>query len=365
MKNIAVFFGGETVEHDISVITGVLMLNTIDKTKFSPIPVYVDNDGTWYTGEILFDLDFYKNVDKNKLIKVTLVSGGNMLYEKKKSKLKPLYSIAVAINCLHGERGEDGSLSGYLNMCKIPLASPSTLPSAISIDKAFTKTVLKAISVKTVPFCEVEEDCDCKKIITKIGFPAIVKPNTSGSSVGITKVENQEELIRAISFASRFSEKVIVEKYLDKKIEINCAAYKDILGEVIISECERPFTDSEILSFDDKYICGKREFPAKIEEELSTKIKDITKKIYYKLNFNGIIRIDFFIYGGEVLVNEINSVPGSLAYYLFTDTLKDFSVILNGLIESAELKFIKSLTEQRKISTSIFNACGSKSSKRL
>jgi len=365
MKNIAVFFGGETVEHDISIITGVLMLNTIDKNKFSPIPVYVDNDGSWYTGEMLFDLDFYKNKDLSRLKKVTLISGDNKLYIIKKSKNKPLLSIAVAINCMHGERGEDGSLSGYLNMCKIPLASPSMLSSAISIDKAFTKVVLKALSIKTVPYAVVENELEHQKIINKLGLPLIIKPNTSGSSIGIKKADTKEEFLSAVNEAKRFSECVIAEKYLEEKIEINCSAYKNKIGEIKVSECERPYSDGNVLSFEDKYLFGKREFPANIEKCFSDKIKETTKKIYEKLNFFGIIRIDFFIYKGEIYVNEINSVPGSLAYYLFTDTLKDFSDILTDMIEFAERQFVKALTEQRKISTSILSVGGGKSSKRL
>lgn len=369
MKSVAVFFGGRSVEHDISIITGVLTLNSLDKEKFNPIPIYVDNNGEWFTGEDLFDLDFYSQMDKKKLSKVTLISGENKIYAIKKSKIKPLFSISIAINCMHGERGEDGSLSGYLNMCNIPLASPSTLPSSISIDKAFTKTALKGVGVKTLSYVEVGKTADLSSDVLavekKFCYPVIVKPNTSGSSVGIKKANDREQLENAILFAKRFSDKVIVEKFVENLIEINCAAYKNALGEIVVSECERPYAEKDLLSFEDKYVLGRREYPANIPQYYSEKIKQTTKKVYEKLNCSGVIRIDFFISEKEIIVNEINSVPGSLAYYLFSDTVKGFSAILTDLINVAEKDFILKSTEQTKISTSILNATGSKSSKRL
>ena len=270
---------------------------------------------------------------------------------------------------MHGERGEDGSLSGYLNMCNIPLASPSILPSSVSIDKSFTKTALKGVGVKTLSFVEVGKTADLSSEVSavekKFTYPVIVKPNTSGSSVGIKKANNREQLENAILFSKRFSDKVIVEKFLENVIEINCAAYKNSSGEIVVSECERPYAEKDLLSFEDKYILGRREYPANIPEYYSEKIKQTTKKVYERLNFSGVIRIDFFISEKEIIVNEINSVPGSLAYYLFSDTVKGFSVILTDLLKVAEKEFILKSTEQTKISTSILNATGSKSSKRL
>ena len=365
MKSIAVFFGGQTVEHDISVITGVLTLNTIDKEKFNPIPVYIDNDGTWYSGEQLFDLDSYANINYKRLRKVSLIAGDNVLYSLSKSKLKAISPIAVAINCMHGERGEDGALAGLLKMCKIPLASPEIMPSSISIDKSFTKTALKGIGVKTVPCIELSSSAELEKIHAKIQYPVIVKPNTSGSSVGISKANDNNQLFTAVSLARRYSQKVIIEKYMQGAIEINCGAYKGIDGEIVVSECERPFTKSDILTFSDKYENGSREFPAKIEVSISKRIKEITKKVYEKLSFNGIIRIDYFVLGQDVYLNEINSVPGSLAYYLFCPTLKEFSKILTDIITSSEREFASCESLVKKFPTSILTAHGSKSSKRL
>ena len=364
MKNIAVFFGGVSVEHDVSVITGVLTLNSISKTYYNAVPVYVDSDGKWYTGEVLCDVDFYKSIDYKKIKPVTIVSGVNKLYTVKGRRLKELCTLSVGINCMHGERGEDGSLSGLLKMCGVPLASPDILSSAISMDKYVTKTVLKGLGVKTLP-CVIFKDNNFEEIEEKLNYPVIVKPSKLGSSIGIKKATNREELKFAINYAKRFGEKIIVERCLENFTEINCAVYKGADGKIKTSECERPVGKDEFLSFDDKYSCGGREFPANIPEEISGKIKTIAEKVYRELDFTGVIRIDFMISGKSVYLNEINSVPGSLAYYLFCDTLKEFSKMLTEMISLSEKNFAIDMTLQKKFNSSVLNITGGKSSKRL
>lgn len=363
MKNIAVFFGGTTVEHDVSVITGVLTLNSLDKIKYNGIPIYIHTDGLWYTGERLRDLDDYKNLDLKKLEQVTIVSGNDYLYKVvKDKKIKPLCKIACAINCLHGERGEDGSLAGLLKMCEIPLASPSLLPSSVSIDKCFTKIVMKGLKVKVLPSVTLTSSDDINAVTEKFEYPVIVKPNLLGSSVGITKAQNDEELLNSILFALRFGEKVIVEPLLLDYKEINCAVYS-CDNRIIVSNCERPIGKGEYLTFSDKYTGGKRIFPADIPKKTADKIKSITEKVYRALDFNGVIRIDYFVKGEEIYLNEINSVPGSLAFYLFSDTLSGFTKMLEKMIIDAERKSAKSTTLNRNYSSGILSFGGSKGAK--
>lgn len=363
MKNIAVFFGGTTVEHDVSVITGVLTVNSLDKNKYNAVPVYIHNDGLWYTGESLKDLDDYKSLDLKKLERVTLVAGKDTLYKVvKDKKIKPILKISTAINCLHGERGEDGSLAGLLAMCEIPFVSPSLLPSAVSIDKCFTKTVMKGLKIKTLPFVTVKANDDLKIVTRTLKYPVIIKPACSGSSVGIYKAENDDELYSGVAGALRFGEKVIIESKISDFKEINCAGYYD--GEkIVVSECERPVGNGEYLSFDDKYTGGKRIFPADIPKSISDKIKAITKKVYSALDFNGVIRIDYFLKDDEIYLNEINSVPGSLAFYLFSDTLSGFTVMLDKMIAVAEVRYARSTTVKRKYSSGILTFGGSKGAK--
>lgn len=364
MKTIAVFFGGQAVEHEVSVITGVLTLNSLDKEKFIPVPIFVDKNGKWFTGKQLFDLDNYKKLNYQNLTPVTLVAGDNALFAMKNGKLKKIANIAVAVNCMHGERGEDGCLFGLLNMCGVPLASPDLAPSSVCMDKTLTKIFLSGIGVKALDSVTVSGLEQIDNAISKLRFPMIVKPNKLGSSIGISKAENREELERGVLFALKYGERAIIEPMLEDFFEINCAAYLDGCGEIKVSECERPVARTDILTFKDKYESGKRIFPADISEKLSNEIKRITKKVYSELAVRGIIRIDFFVVKGKVFVNEINTVPGSLAYYLFSDTLKGFSDILTDLIRVAEKDFAASSTFIKTYSSGVLNFAGSKGGKR-
>ena len=351
MRNVLVFFGGKSSEHDVSVITGVLTVNSIDKEKYNAIPVYIDKSGEWYTAEVLKDIEWFKTKCVKNLVKVTLISGSDALYSVHKNKIKQLAKISVAINCLHGLNGEDGVLSGYLKMCNIPFASPDLFASALSIDKDYTKVFLSGINVDKLPCVRLFKDSyyqskqlTVKMLEKKFGCPVIVKPCNLGSSIGITVAKTDGELISALDNAFAYDEKVIVEKAIVGFREINCAAYKSG-DKIILSECEEPITAGEILSFNDKYIGTKsgarKNFPADIPKELSQKIKSITEKVYRKGDFTGVIRIDYLVLGNKVYLNEINSVPGSLAYYLFCDSVKDFSSMLTELLNEGIHKQIR------------------------
>ncbi|MBQ9734984.1 MAG: ATP-grasp domain-containing protein [Clostridia bacterium] len=363
MKSVAVFFGGKSVEHDVSVITGVMTSNCFNGRDYRAIPVYVDKNGVWYTGESLLDPDGYKNLDFKKLKKVTLTGGSNVLFEIKRNKLKAVAVLSAAINCMHGGYGEDGSLSGLLNFCGIPLASPSVLPAAVSMDKSFTKTVLKGLKVKTLPSVTVRSEKEWNAIKLKPDYPVIVKPVLLGSSIGISRAENSKELERAVSYGLKFCDRVIIERCLGDFIEINCAAYLKKDGTIAVSECERPVGRTKILSFTDKYESGKRVFPADIDKKYSDKIKATTEKVYRALGFSGVIRIDYFLSDGEIYLNEINSVPGSLAYYLFGDTLYSFSKMLTEIVAVAEQKFAKDGTVTTEYKSGILDGVGSKGAK--
>ena len=250
-------------------------------------------------------------------------------------------------------------------MCKIPIASPPMLPSAVSIDKNFTKTVMRALKVKTLDGVVVKGATGIEEANKNISYPVIVKPNRLGSSIGVSMAKNQTELESALSYAMRFGENVLIEPCLEDFIEINCAAYREADGGVRVTECERPVGANKVLSFGDKYENGSRVFPADIDKKIADKIKNITRKIYISMGFNGVIRIDFFVVGKEVYLNEINTVPGSLAYYLFCDTLKEFSGLLTELIEVALKDFAKEQTAVKSYNSGILSFNGGKSCKRL
>lgn len=372
MKNIAVFFGGISCEHDVSVITGVLTLNSLDKTLFNPVPVYISKSGEWLYGESLNDVSFYKNNDFSKLKRVTLSSGENTLYIKGR-KLKKLCDVFCAINCIHGLNGEDGTLSGLLRLHNIALVGSGLYSSSLSMDKAFTKTVLKGLKVSALPCVTLYKDDFLKDkedavslALEEISYPLIVKPANLGSSIGVSVVDSNENFISALDKAFTYDDKVIVEKYLENFKEYNCACYKDKDG-LKVSKVERPLSVDKILSFKDKYECYTgsldREFPANIPEKLTKKIQLTTEKVYKNCDFSGIVRIDYLYCQDKLYLNEINSVPGSLAYYLFTDTLKGFTDILTKLINYSVENHNKFKSRKFSYSSGVLSINGAKGGK--
>lgn len=364
MKNVAVFFGGQSIEHEISCITGVLTVNSVDASRYNAIPIYVSQEGKWWTGEILKDVDFYKNPNEKKLTRVTMFAGDNKLYKLKANKYKPLYDLACVINCVHGERGEDGSLAGFINLCNVAFASPPIGASAISMSKELTKIALKGLRIKVLDYLVVNKREDANLIEKRLSFPVIVKPDTGGSSIGIKTATDKRNLEHALAYALRYSEKAIIEPLVEDFIEINCACYK-YGDKLIVSECEKPVSRGQILSFSDKYEKGTRVFPADIDNKLSDKIKKTTQTVYQALGFEGVIRVDYIVKDNQVYLNEINSVPGSLSYYLFVKTLKEFGQMLNNLVDQSLNENARRSTLVKKFSSGILGAHGSKGAKRL
>ena len=347
MQTVAVFFGGKSSEHDISVITGVLALNSLDREKFSPVPVYVTRSGKWTTGECLFDVGNYKNLQEDKLTEVCLLPGDGALYEVRRKKLRKIAKLDCALNCMHGLFGEDGSLAGLLALSGVAHTASDMFGAAAAMDKADTKLVLRALGVRYVPYVRMmrgnyyrRKPFALKYIEDTLGYPVIVKPANLGSSIGVTVARGRAELADALACAFRYDGKAVVEKALERFTEINCAAYRDG-GGIRTSECERPVPAGEILSFTDKYLSGAkgenmREFPARIPKETSEEIKRITRLVYRKLGLKGVVRADFMVAeDGTVYFNELNTVPGSLAYYLFSEKLSDFTGLLTRWIDYA------------------------------
>ncbi len=342
-KTVAVIFGGKSCEHDISIITGALVLNCIDKQTYDPLPVYI-KDGVYYTGDKLFDVGFYNGFDEHEVKKVAFIAGQSTLYHINGQKIKPFKEIYCAINCCHGLNGEDGSIAGLMRLCGIPFASPDMLSSSVCMDKAATKTFLEGMGVKVLPCKVVQKGAfyQNRELVLglaerQIGYPCIVKPARLGSSIGIKIAKDRAQLVTAIEYALRFDCKIIIEKAVEGFTEINCAAYR-YKGRIVVSDCENPKPSGDILSFDDKYISGLkqaslREFPANIKKELSDKIRETTGAVYRKLYINGVVRIDYLVCGEDVYLNEVNTVPGSLGMYLFKDSVGQFYSMISELIE--------------------------------
>ena len=336
---VGVFFGGKSVEHEISIITANQAISSINREKYEIIPIYISKNGKMYTGEKLFDLREYK--DLNNLIKsleeITCVNNGetvNILrVNNKLFGSNVLNSIDVAFPIMHGTNGEDGSIQGYLEILGIPYVGPDVLASSIGMDKIMMRRLLKEQNIPSldyVAFYSLEyiknEEKYINEIEEKLTYPVIVKAGNLGSSVGIKKAKNKEELKEAIEFSMEFSDRVMVENAIVKLKEINCSVLGDMI-DAKASILEEPIGSDEILSYTDKYVGSsktkgsgskgmaslQRKVPAEIPEDIANKIKEIAIKTFKVLGCNGVSRIDFMIdmETDEIYVNEINTIPGA------------------------------------------------------
>ena len=351
-KNIAVIFGGKSNENEVSVITGTMAANVLKSGGNTVIPLYMSQRGELFTGESLLDITTYRDEKYSKSPHAVVGRGGVYLLNKH-GKTKKFLKVDAALNCCHGGWGEGGGVCGLFALCGIPLASAGMFESAAFMDKYYTKLILRSLGVKSAKYEYMRHPSEFLKA-EKLGYPLIVKPAKLGSSIGIELVENREELETAVSAAFLYDDGVVCEKYLENRREINCAAYFAD-GKVITSECEEAKSSGNILSFDDKYTGGgKSVLPADIPAPIAVKIKKITANVYSRLNMRGIVRFDFLLSGDEIYLSEVNTVPGSLSYYLLSSGFKQFYPVLQAVIAQAEEDF-KNASTKTILKTGILN----------
>lgn len=360
---VGVFFGGKSVEHEISIITANQAITNINKEKYEIIPIYISKSGKMYTGEKLLDLKEYRDLDKllKNLEEVVCVNNGDKVnilrVNNKLFGSNVINSFDVAFPIMHGTNGEDGSIQGYLEILGIPYVGPDVLASSIGMDKIMMRRLLKEQNIPSldyVAFYSLEyiknEEKYIKEIEEKLTYPVIVKAGNLGSSVGIKKAKNKDELKEAIEFSMEFSDRIMVENAIVNLKEINCSVMGDMV-DAKASILEEPIGSDEILSYTDKYVGGgktkgsgskgmatlQRKVPAEIPEETAKKIQEIAVKTFKILGCNGVSRIDFMIdlSDNNIYVNEINTIPGALSYYLWENTNKKFEVELDELINLA------------------------------
>ncbi|MBS5023717.1 MAG: ATP-grasp domain-containing protein [Firmicutes bacterium] len=366
MQKIAVLFGGKSNENEISILTGVFVLNLIDKEKFIPVPVYIHTDGEMYTSAKMNDLNLFKKQDFSSFSRIFFDGGTMYAFNAAKTKVKNKGKIDGAINCCHGGLGEGGGISALMQLNEIPLASPELTASGMFMDKTLTKLVAKALNIPTVEYIRVNESDYArrgkfllKNIGSKLKYPVVVKPAHLGSSIGISLAENEEGAEKAIEAAFLLDERVIIEKYIKGKRDINCAAYS-LNGEIFVSEPEEASSGDKLYTFADKYLKdgnrpragGKRGGGAAVlSDETRENIRSYTRTLYKRMNLKGIVRMDFLLGEGKIYLGEVNTVPGSLAYYLFCERVSDAKNLFSDLIEDA----VKSAEAEKKhvISTGI------------
>lgn len=361
---VGVIFGGESVEHEVSIISAVQAMEHMDLEKYDIVPIYISKDRTWYTGEMLKDIDIYKDFnDLKKYAKeVVLVKRQDKFYLQATKGLfrKDITDIDIAFPIVHGNNVEDGSIQGYLDSIGIPYVGSGVLGSALGQDKVVMKQLFESCNIPIVDYtwCYENEYLEAKEKIlediNKLSYPVVVKPATLGSSVGITYVKDEKNIDAAIKEAMKYDIKIVVEKAVSNLVEVNCS----VLGDYKFQETsvlEEVLSDNELLTYADKYIGGSkgklkggmkaskgmastsRVIPARIDKKIADEIGEIAKKAFKVLNLSGVVRIDFLIDSklNKVYINEPNTIPGSLSFYLWEPIGKGYKTLLNDMINIA------------------------------
>ena len=371
MRKVAVVFGGRSCENEISVLTGIFALNVLDRESYQLLPVYIHTDGGFYTSPKMFSVDVFRDGGCEKFQRIFFERGTVYALNEKKGKVKPLFQPDVILNCCHGGLGEGGGVSALAGWNQIPLASPDITPSAIFMDKCLTKVVLRGLNIPIVDYIRVNE-ADyrkrgaflLKRIENRLKYPVIVKPAHLGSSIGISVANNESEAKDAIETAFQLDERILIEKYLPNKVDINCATYA-LNGEIFVSEPEYAFGGG-VYSFEEKYVKRTTDGVHRkgqnnqkeggryaLKGELREKIRAYTRTVYKRMDLQGVVRMDFLLSGGAVYLCEVNTVPGSLAYYLFCERVTDARTFFSALIEEGIRKGGK---EKRILSTGILSS---------
>lgn len=377
---IGVIYGGETVEHEVSVISALQAMNNLNEDKYDIVPIYISKDRIWYTGHMLRDIEFYKEFEDEKkyATKVMLYKKGKTFLLQRTTGLfrKDITDLDVILPVVHGNNVEDGSLAGLLDSIGIPYVGSHVLGGALGQDKVVMKQVMESVNLPIVPYTWFydSEYLDNKenilKEIKKIGYPVIVKPATLGSSIGIEVVKNEKDIESKIEDAMEYDTKIVVEKVIENLTEVNAS----VLGNYEyqkVSPLEEVMGEDEILSFADKYLGNakskgtaskgmastSRIVPARISEKLTKEIQDTAKQVFKVLNLSGVCRVDFLIDNKEnkFYVNEPNTCPGSLSFYLWKEAGMKYSELLDEMVSIAIKEYKHKNQKTMSFKSSIFD----------
>ncbi|MBQ6095362.1 MAG: D-alanine--D-alanine ligase [Lachnospiraceae bacterium] len=357
---VALMFGGKSVEHEVSVISGIQAYLSMDTEKYDVIPVYLTKKNEMYVGEKIGKIESYKNIDAllKESRRVIMMNENDHImltpYPQKLFGKKEAQEIDIVFPVVHGTNVEDGALQGYFKTLGVPFVGCDVTASAVGMDKFIMKTILKEYDVplldaavyKLADYSDMEGLMD--KIEAKFGYPVIIKPVNLGSSVGISVAKTRVELANAIDDSFRYSTKILVEHAISSLREINCAVLGDE-NEAIASECEEPLHTKDILSYEDKYVSNAkgsgskgmasvaRKIPADLSPEQREEVRELAVRSFQALGCNGVARIDFMIdeETGKLYFNEINTIPGSLAFYLWEPIGIPYKELLDRMIQLA------------------------------
>ena len=360
---LAVIFGSRSCEHEVSIISAVQLMQNVNREKYDLIPVYISQKGVWYTGDALLDMSTYTPFDpwnrKLKKVQLDLTAGsGALIHYTRSADLKGHIGeeIVARIDCVipvfHGLHGEDGSVQGLLELADLPYASTGICGSAVGLDKIAMKAFFMGCGFPVLPGIGVTRsrwESEREAVVAeaeKIGWPVFVKPACLGSSIGVSRADDAAELVDAMELALSYDRRVLLEKGLDRPAEVNCSVlgYDDNVRASVI---EMPNAGGEsFLGFSEKYLQQgaskgmaslKRIIPAPIGEELTKELQDLSVRVFRAMDCKGVVRIDYMLdrKSGRHYITEINTIPGSLSFYLWKETDLPYSDLIDCMVDAA------------------------------
>ena len=361
---LGVLFGGKSVEHEVSIISALQAAASINREKYDVVPIYMTKKNEFYIGEEIGKIESYRDgipqlLKKSQQVLMIPANGRVELlhYPLKKLGKSLIETIDVLFPIVHGTNVEDGALQGYLKTLGVPFVGCDVLASAFGMDKYMMKCVWKAAGLPVLDCLRVgykaymeAPEAFLDKVEKEISYPVIVKPIDLGSSVGIRKALDRAELSDAMDYAFQFAHKVLVERAVEHLKEINCSVLGDF-DEAQASECEEPVSSDRILTYEEKYLKKggskgegsdgmaslSRIIPANISEEERAFVRETAVKAFQALDCCGVSRIDFMMDSAtrEIWINEINTIPGSLAFYLWEPMGVKYTELLDRMIDLA------------------------------
>ena len=356
---IGVLFGGKSAEHEVSLISAKNVINALDKSKYEVIPIGIDKNGKWLLSSTS---NYLLNSNNPKLIKLNRSNSEVALYAQGEGALVTVNSnikingkIDVIFPVMHGPFGEDGSMQGLLKLAGVPFVGPSVLGSAVGMDKDVMKRLFRDADIPIGKFITVKnrEKISFERVKKELGLPFFIKPANMGSSVGINKVKNEKEWKKAIQDAFQYDNKIVIEEFI-KGREIECSVLGNdkplasIPGEIIANQ--------EFYSYDAKYIDegSVAEIPAKIDQETTKRIQELAVKVFQVLECEGMGRVDFFLKkNDEVIVNEINTIPGFTAISMYPKLWEASGLPLPRLLDKLIDFAIERFKKEQKLKTSV------------
>lgn len=340
-----------TAEHEVAVITALQVMGALRDAGHSVMPLYISKNGHWFLGgEEYLKPDLYKDLMKVERLGKRVILSPDRDYQLltkgwlgfDNAKVQP----EVIFPVIHGKNGEDGTLQGLLELVNLPYVGCGVTASGVKIDKYLAKRVAMSLGVKVAKDVLVRKnESSYAKASEDLRFPVFVKPVGLGSSIGLARVEKKADLADAIEVALCYDTRVMIEEGLDEPKEVNISVIGNDPYELSVTE--QPVASSEVLSFDDKYTgsdggknrgmaSAKRYIPAKVDEKIIKQIEENALEFFRCIGGKGIARIDFMVdKRGVVYFNEINTMPGSLAFYLWENTRLPFPKLVNKLVELA------------------------------